>query len=316
MKKQILIIILGLVLIAPSLFAQEENKDHPILSRFKGSELKKTEFYYFNEFILPFGKIKNKKFEKTKTIEGKITRKLYKPEKGRTIFEIYKNYITALEQINAEILFKGRKPEEIGSDLGRLYFKTNPMMGAVGKNTLPWAFTVVQHSAKAIIVAKISGDNNDFYVCVIIGNGYEPYTVYQLDIIEVKAMDKNMVTALSIKEDLDKNGHATIYGIHFDIGKSEIKPNSTPTIKEIANFLNKNPDRNIYIVGHTDNIGDFSSNMVLSENRAKAILNELITKYNVNRNQLKAYGVANLSPVKSNITDEGKAKNRRVEIVE
>ena len=62
-------------------------------------------------------------------------------------------------------------------------------------------------------------------------------------------------------------------------------------------------------------MGDFSSNMTLSENRAKAVINELTTKYSVNAEQLKAFGVANLSPVSSNLTDGGKAKNRRVEIV-
>jgi outer membrane protein OmpA-like peptidoglycan-associated protein len=69
-------------------------------------------------------------------------------------------------------------------------------------------------------------------------------------------------------------------------------------------------------VGHTDNVGDFDSNMKLSKDRATAIMNELVTKYDVDANQLKAYGVANLSPITSNLTDEGKAKNRRVEIVE
>ncbi len=64
-----------------------------------------------------------------------------------------------------------------------------------------------------------------------------------------------------------------------------------------------------------DNVGDFTSNMTLSEKRAKSVVNELVTKYSVKADQLKAYGVASLSPITSNLKDEGKAKNRRVEIV-
>ena len=69
-------------------------------------------------------------------------------------------------------------------------------------------------------------------------------------------------------------------------------------------------------MGHTDNTGEFSANMNLSEDRAKSVVTELTTKYNVKAEQLTAYGVSSLVPVTSNMTAEGKAKNRRVEIVE
>ena len=80
--------------------------------------------------------------------------------------------------------------------------------------------------------------------------------------------------------------------------------------------MNNNTNKKFYIVGHTDNAGDFLANMTLSENRAKAVLNELITKYAIKAEQLKAYGVSSLAPIASNSTEEGKAKNRRVDIVE
>jgi outer membrane protein OmpA-like peptidoglycan-associated protein len=107
----------------------------------------------------------------------------------------------------------------------------------------------------------------------------------------------------------------SIYGVHFDTGKWNIKKDSKPALKEMASFLKNHQENKYFIVGHTDNTGDFSSNMTLSEKRAKAVIHALIDDYGVKAQQLEAYGISSLSPVTSNSTDEGKARNRRVEIV-
>ncbi|RLD66758.1 MAG: hypothetical protein DRI84_04095 [Bacteroidetes bacterium] len=91
---------------------------------------------------------------------------------------------------------------------------------------------------------------------------------------------------------------------------------STAALKNIAKFLNANPEKKYLIVGHTDNVGDFDANIKLSTDRANAIVNVLVNKYSVNAAQLKAYGVGSTSPVANNATDDGTAINRRVEIVE
>jgi outer membrane protein OmpA-like peptidoglycan-associated protein len=106
-----------------------------------------------------------------------------------------------------------------------------------------------------------------------------------------------------------------IYGIYFDTGKSEIKPESDETIKEISTFLKKNPSIKVYVVGHTDNVGMLKDNLVLSQKRAEAVVNELITKYKIPSTNLEAGGVGPLSPVATNDSKEGKEMNRRVEIV-
>ncbi|MCK4981079.1 MAG: OmpA family protein [Candidatus Delongbacteria bacterium] len=314
MKKLNLLLIVLLLILSSSLLA--EDKDHPILGRYKGSSLKITESKSFEEFTLPMGKIIDNKFSKTKTLEGKITRKLYRAGKDRTVLEIYKNYLEILKKSDAKILFKGRKGAETGPELGQIYFKTNPMKGQVYNNTLPWEFLVVSNTSQGLIVVKLSANGKDYYVSIIIGTGYEPYTVYQLDIIEVKTMDVNMISSMDIKEDIELNGHATIYGIHFDSGRYDIKAESEPTLKQIAKFLTDNPKNKVYIVGHTDNTGVFSKNMTLSQNRANSVIETLIKTYKINPGRLGAFGVSSLSPLKSNSTDEGKALNRRVEIIE
>jgi OmpA-OmpF porin, OOP family len=124
------------------------------------------------------------------------------------------------------------------------------------------------------------------------------------------------VKAEDMAQQIASSGGVALYGIYFDFNKAEIKPESTPTIEQIAKLLKGNPDLKLLVVGHTDNVGGFSSNMELSQRRAAAVVNELVTKYQVAKSRLTPVGVSFASPVASNKTEEGRAKNRRVQLVE
>jgi OOP family OmpA-OmpF porin len=140
---------------------------------------------------------------------------------------------------------------------------------------------------------------------------------YELTIVEEKKMVQEVVAnAISLAKDISSTGHASVYGIYFDFDKADIKPESEPAIKEIAKLIQDNKELKLYVVGHTDNVGTIDYNMKLSKARADAVMKELITKYNISSQRLKAYGIGSLAPVASNKTDEGRAKNRRVELVE
>jgi len=140
---------------------------------------------------------------------------------------------------------------------------------------------------------------------------------YSLVIVEKSRMKQEVVADVkSLMNDIHLTGHASVYGIYFDFNKADIKPQSEPAIKEIAKLLKQNPSLKLYVVGHTDNVGTLDYNMKLSKARADAVMKELVTKYKISDQRLKAYGVASLAPVASNDTEEGRAKNRRVELVE
>jgi OOP family OmpA-OmpF porin len=141
--------------------------------------------------------------------------------------------------------------------------------------------------------------------------------IYYLYILEKEAM-KQEVTANAklMAEGIGSTGHVALYGIYFDFNKSDVKPESDPTLQEISKLLSNNPNLKIFIVGHTDNVGGVDYNMKLSQARAEAVMKALTTKYKVNPQRLKAYGVGQMAPVASNKTEDGRAKNRRVELVE
>jgi len=94
-----------------------------------------------------------------------------------------------------------------------------------------------------------------------------------------------------------------------------IKPESEPALAEMAKLLKDNPSLNVFIVGHTDNTGTFEHNMKLSLDRATAVVNALVSGHGIAAARLKAVGDGPTAPVASNDTDEGRAKNRRVELV-
>ncbi|MEW6570286.1 MAG: OmpA family protein [Nitrospirota bacterium] len=139
---------------------------------------------------------------------------------------------------------------------------------------------------------------------------------YELTIVEKAEMAQEVVAdAKSLMSDIQATGHASVYGIYFDFNKADIKPESEAAIKEIAKLLQQNSRLKLYVVGHTDNVGTLDYNMKLSKARADAVVKELVAKYKISAQRLNAFGVGSLAPVASNDVEEGRAKNRRVELV-
>lgn len=139
---------------------------------------------------------------------------------------------------------------------------------------------------------------------------------YRLTIVEKQAMEQEMVAnAEALGNGINTAGHVSVYGIYFDTGKSEIKPESDAAISEIAKLLQNNPALKLYVVGHTDNVGSFDSNLKLSLDRAAAVVAALTGKHGIAASRMSPHGVASLSPITANDTEEGRARNRRVELV-
>jgi outer membrane protein OmpA-like peptidoglycan-associated protein len=163
--------------------------------------------------------------------------------------------------------------------------------------------------------------DKDVYIIVAAGPGAwaaseDNRTFYELVTLEAEPMEMGMVTSADIGKGISTLGRIAIYDIFFDTGQSDVKPESAGALKAIAEYLNANKTQKVLIVGHTDNTGDFDMNITLSKNRADAVMEKLISEYGVAGDQLKPYGAGPVSPVASNSTEQGRANNRRVEIVE
>jgi outer membrane protein OmpA-like peptidoglycan-associated protein len=137
-----------------------------------------------------------------------------------------------------------------------------------------------------------------------------------LRVLEKQAMEQHVVAdAASFGNDLKATGHVAVYGLYFDTGKSVLKPESTPALQEVAKLLGADPPLKLWVVGHTDSVGAIEGNMKLAQARAEAAVTALTTTHGIAAARLKGYGVGPLAPVASNDSDDGRAKNRRVELV-
>jgi outer membrane protein OmpA-like peptidoglycan-associated protein len=171
--------------------------------------------------------------------------------------------------------------------------------------------TILQSVPTWWVNGKIVKDGQEVWVQAEKGNG----TIW-LRIVEKKAMEQYIVAdAAALGNDIRATGHVAVYGINFDTGKSIIKPESAQAIGEIAKLLTADPSLKVFVVGHTDTVGGVDSNIKLSQDRAEAVLQALVRDHGIAPARLRASGCGPFAPVASNDTEEGRAKNRRVELV-
>jgi hypothetical protein len=281
-----------------------------LISRYPGSFIKAYLTKEFDEFTFPLGKLTNENnFTKSQHLEGKITRIVYVAPAGRSVVEVFRNYQGALKKAGFETLFTCGPQDCAGSG------GTSPRVYGSGEYDDYWGPDHGIH----YVSAKLARPEGDVYVSLLIddqGGDFRPNT--ELYVIEVKPMESDLITvnAASLANDINRTGHASVYGIYFDTGKADVKPESEAAMKEIAKLLQGNPKLRLYVVGHTDNQGTLDMNMDLSRRRADAVLAALTTKYGVPAGRLRSYGAGPYAPVATNKTEEGRAKNRRVELVE
>jgi len=179
--------------------------------------------------------------------------------------------------------------------------------------------TVEKENVEGYAYMKLQKDNTEIWVHIET-SVLTDINPYQLNIIQKGEMIQDVVASPEVSDifakEIGEKGKTAIYGIHFDTNKAEIKPESETALKEVSKLLSQNTGLKLYIVGHTDNVGEFDYNMKLSQARAESVVKELTSKYGVASDRVKPYGVGPLSPVASNKTEEGRAKNRRVELIE
>jgi outer membrane protein OmpA-like peptidoglycan-associated protein len=171
--------------------------------------------------------------------------------------------------------------------------------------------TILTSDPKRRVNGKIVQDGREIWVQVEKGNG----TIW-LRVVEKAAMTQYIVAdAAALGSGLAAAGHVALDGIYFDTDKSEVKPESEPALQEIAKLMAQEPGLTVKVVGHTDMTGALDANLALSRARAEAVVQALVARHGVAASRLQGYGVGPLAPVATNGTQEGRAKNRRVELV-
>ena len=308
--------------------------DHPQVKRVTGSEIffQSTADYDARKFALgkvewDRAKYKVSPYQST-TVEGKRLTTYYKLPENILVLEAFRNYEQELRTSGFEILFAGQgdEVETIGfnNQIALEIYETK------GSNSTPeekaqWPFQYTDEAKAAYIAARKKGEAGELYVSVyLVTNKHNKWlqipvgrTLVRVDVIETKEREQRMelVTSEKMASEITLNGRIALYGIQFDTDSAAIKPDSQSTLAEIAKFLQQESALKILVVGHTDTEGAFDYNRKLSQSRAESVVASLAAQ-GVAKERLFPVGVSFASPIATNQTGEGRAKNRRVELVD
>ncbi len=162
-------------------------------------------------------------------------------------------------------------------------------------------------------VATLPAGGKNIWVEIQVADGGEDY---DLIVVEEAAMEQQVeFTAMELARALKESGSVALHNILFDTGKATIKPESVAALAPIGEVLKNDPMLMLEIVGHTDNVGAAAANLKLSRDRAAAVKTYLVQTFGIDEARLTPAGFGDTKPVASNQTDEGRAKNRRVELI-
>jgi outer membrane protein OmpA-like peptidoglycan-associated protein len=285
-----------------------------MLGRYEGSKITSYVEKGYEEFqmltAIPDNEDKSKKTSRNSTaVSGKYWRITYEGPPNRSALEVVRNLEKGLSSKGFESLLFCKTTECGGSGLWMA------ITGGGGKIVSNWDTSVysVQKLSR-----PVEGDVWISMLAVEMKRGSELIPQLLVDIVEANPMETEKVVfvdATKMEQDISDSGKVSIYGILFDLDKADIKPDSKATLDEVSKLLKSQPGLNLVVSGHTDNQGTFDYNLSLSQRRAESVVSALVNEYGISRERLIPFGVGMASPVASNETEAGRARNRRVELV-
>lgn len=313
-----------LCLLALSVSAQAKDaagsKDSPLVGRYQGSQIS---FYATRDFddawllqaplnvtAISAGAKSAHGGEEWLKVQGRSTEIRYDGPVGRSSLEIISNLQSGLAAKGFTTLFDC-------ADTACFAGATNDSY------LLGWYLDDAQQNGRyaahaRYTLASLDRPEGKVYVALLVGEATSGPTVF-LRIVELKPMDAGKVVFIdadAMQKSLAASGRVALYGIYFDTDRDTLKPDSKPTLDQIARLLKTDLELKLIVAGHTDNQGAFDYNVDLSRRRAAAVVGALAATYGIARDRLTPFGAGMAAPAAPNSTEEGRAKNRRVELVE
>ena len=322
-------------------------KDPGWLKRYEGSFIVSYEHKAFDAVAFPASRLegseptqydsRNNAIREAKrrvTAEGEYTRLVYVAPGDRSPLEVIRNYIDAIKAGGGRLLY-GCQDEACGGNVAgydpggnvqTLLMKLLPPRRMKDENFSNGQCAVSHIGEQRYVLAEVPDGSGVRRTLAVVAfaidagtycEALEDRTGVLVVAVEPKAREQKMVavSAGEMAKALAGSGHIALYGIHFDTGKSAVKPESRPTLAQIAALLKAQPELKLSVVGHTDNAGGASYNKGLSQRRADAVAAALIEDFGIAPERLQASGAGMDKPVAGNDTEDGRARNRRVELV-
>jgi OmpA-OmpF porin, OOP family len=299
------------------------SKDPPGVKRYTGSEIIGYHAPKFDEFLLPLGpptQLSPPAYAKSLKTDGLVSRYTYLAPAGRSPAELFRNYQLEAQRLRLTPLYQKGAGE-------KGWF--GPTLNQAADEDQIGQILAYNESQERVLVAKSKDAKPTYYYIFVTSyrDGVIPprlqnsvtkeRALAELIVIAPEAMEENMtlLNAGDMSKALADSGKVALYGINFDTDKDTLRPDSEPTLQEIGKLMADNPRLKLHVVGHTDNQGKPEYNLDLSRRRAATVAHELSSRYGIAADRLDSFGCGQYAPAVSNDAEEGRAKNRRVELV-
>ncbi|NEV64240.1 OmpA family protein [Thiorhodococcus minor] len=312
--------------------ARDLSKDQPGardiagVPRFGGSVIIGYRASQFDEAEIPAGPWDKAKgaWQEAIEVEGRRTRIIYIAPPDASSLEVIRNYEQALAGSGYETIYQCSGYPECGEKVEQFYIDDSKGKKLTDSHLLKYVFSDTSVEEPRIYTARRGSSDGDSHVFVFAAfqdnfadsQAGDRVAVFVEEVLAKPMQDRMvLIDAEKMAKGLGEEGRIALYGIHFDFDKASIREESRSQLEEMARMLNEQPELEVYVVGHTDNKGTLDYNMDLSRRRAEAVVQALIQSYGILGARLMPMGVASLSPLATNTTEEGRALNRRVELV-
>jgi outer membrane protein OmpA-like peptidoglycan-associated protein len=314
-----------LFLAAPAFAA---DADHPLVGHYEGSEQVGRHVSDFDEVELVNGPISGTRGVGAPgwmRLEGRITLLYYALPEGRSSLEVLRNYQASLEGKGFRVAFscatgngscyaarQGRSTGTAPYDFANA-LDANPELPRLNGDFIRNYFG----TQARYLLAKLSRPEGAVYVSIAIAEHSRGNHAF-IRVVETKEMDAGkigFIDADGMQKSIADSGRVSLYGIHFDFDSDVVRADSKPTLDEIARLLRGDSALRLSVVGHTDAKGGADYNRDLSRRRAANVRNALVGTYSIDAARLDSRGAGAAEPVASNDDEDGRARNRRVELV-
>lgn len=288
--------------------------DHPLIERVSGSYIFTFQESEYERIQFPTGPADGDGFESYETKEGRYLQYTYRFEDDEvSTMRIKSSYRNSLEQNGFEILFAGSGDElgyrnGVGFFIQGSYDRPDRRCCNAGRNS-DIRYLAAQSADGSVMMSMATFRAQ-------LGMG----TVALVDVVATDVMETGMdhrpLTSDEMGSGIEQHGKVAIQNILFELNSSEILPESAEALETISDLMNERENLQLLVVGHTDNTGDFDYNLGLSMERATSVVQFLNSEYGIPESRLQAAGAGMMAPITTNRTEEGRALNRRVELVE
>jgi len=258
----------------------------------------------FDEYWMPLGKLAGEsQADKVARIEGRWIHGAYVTPAGPSVAEVFRHYEQQIARAGLQVEYSCN-----GVECGEGGRKTNGDWWWLSDN-------------RRYLAARLARPNGDLWVAVHVHARVPTAPVVQeIDVIEVRPpvvppAPRNEAEVATLEKELKAGGRVVLRQIAFAEGRATVLPQSEPVVKAIADLLSRDPGLKLYLVAHSDDSGPWNASMDLTKKRANAVALLLTHKYKVRSGRVQAAGVGPLAPVASNMTEDGRAQNRRIELL-